>query len=229
MTLKVRVNDLHFQYQPRVSQDAYLVQIWWFYPKSVMSYRADKPNFVEFWVKKVKITLKVKVNDLHFQYQPRVSQDACMVQIWRFQLKSVTSYRADKVKFTGGRTDGQTEATTIPLRPERPRGGGGGGGVKINWLIACGQYCGSYRERARIRLQADRQTDRRIHSVKRLLQGCLSNFRTSEKFKHESRGFDTTGDLAVKRLATYRGHGRSSAIFVDTVLVYSVSTHNQCL
>ena len=46
-----------------------------------------------------------KVNDLHFQYQPRVSQDACLVQIWWLQLKSVTSYRADKVKFTDGRTD----------------------------------------------------------------------------------------------------------------------------
>ena len=29
-TLKVKVNDLHFQYQLRKSQDAYLVQIWWF-------------------------------------------------------------------------------------------------------------------------------------------------------------------------------------------------------
>ena len=35
-------------------------------------------------------------------------------------------YRVDKLKFTDGRTDkqtdGQTQATTIPLRPERPRG-----------------------------------------------------------------------------------------------------------
>ena len=46
-----------------------------------MSYNADKPNFLEFSVKKVKITLKVKVNDLHFQYPLRVSQDACLVQI----------------------------------------------------------------------------------------------------------------------------------------------------
>ena len=29
---------------------------------------------------------------------------------------------ADKLKFTDRRTDGQTDATTIPLRPERPRG-----------------------------------------------------------------------------------------------------------
>ena len=90
------------------------------------SYRADKPNFVEFWVKMAKITLKVKVNDLNFQYQPRVFHDACLVQIWWFQLKCVMSYRADKVKFTdrqtNRRTDGQTLATTITLRPERPRG-----------------------------------------------------------------------------------------------------------
>ena len=69
------------------------------------SYHADKPNFLEFWVKMAKITLKVTVNDPYFQYQPRVSHDACLVQIWWFQLKSVTSYRADKVKFTDRRTD----------------------------------------------------------------------------------------------------------------------------
>ena len=41
MTLKVKVNGPHFQCQLRVSQDAYLVQIWWFQPKSVMSYLAN--------------------------------------------------------------------------------------------------------------------------------------------------------------------------------------------
>ena len=56
-----------------------------------------------------KMTLKVKVNDPYLQYQPRVSNDACLVQIWWFQLKSGTSYRADKVKFTDRRTDGQTD------------------------------------------------------------------------------------------------------------------------
>ena len=30
MTLKVKVNASHFQYQLRESQDAYLLQIWWF-------------------------------------------------------------------------------------------------------------------------------------------------------------------------------------------------------
>ena len=62
-----------------------------------------------------KMTLKVKVNDLHFQYQLRVSHDACLVQILWFQLKFVTSHRVDKVKFTDRRADGQTQATTIPF------------------------------------------------------------------------------------------------------------------
>ena len=45
-----------------------------------------------------------------FQYQPRVSHDACLIQIWWFQLKCVTSYQADKVKFTDRRTDdGRTD------------------------------------------------------------------------------------------------------------------------
>ena len=105
MTLKVKVSDPHFQYQPRPFQDVYLVQIWWIQPKSVTSYCADKPNFLEFWVKMAKMTLKVKINDHHFQYQ-----DAWLVQIWWFKLKSVTSYRADKVKFTHRQTDGRTVA-----------------------------------------------------------------------------------------------------------------------
>ena len=53
------------------------------------SYRADEPNFLEFWDKMAKMTLKFKVNDPYFQYQPRVSHDACLVQIWWFKLKSV--------------------------------------------------------------------------------------------------------------------------------------------
>ena len=59
-----------------------------------------------------KMTLKVKINDPYFQYQPRVSHDACLVQIWWFQLKSVTIYRADKVKFTDGWTDRLTDRRT---------------------------------------------------------------------------------------------------------------------
>ena len=59
-----------------------------------------------------KMIVKLKVNDPHFQYQPRVSQDACLEQIWWFQLKPVTSYRTDKVKFTDGRTDSRTDGQT---------------------------------------------------------------------------------------------------------------------
>ena len=58
------------------------------------------------------MTSKVNVNDLHFQYQPRVSQYACLKQIWGFQLWPVMRYRADKLKFT----DGPTEATTFDLK-----------------------------------------------------------------------------------------------------------------
>ena len=125
MILKVKVNDPHFQYQPTYSQDAYWVQIWWFYLKSITCYckdkpnflefwdkkgnfslkmwwviTLDKPNFLEFWVKIAKMTLKVKFNYLHFQYQLRVSHDAYLEQIWWFQ-----SYRADKLKFTDRRTE----------------------------------------------------------------------------------------------------------------------------
>ena len=64
-----------------------------------------------------KMTLKVKVNDLHFQYQLRVSHDAFLVQIWWFQLKFVTSYPADKVKFTDIRTDWRTDTGKDNKRP----------------------------------------------------------------------------------------------------------------
>ena len=53
MTLKIKVNDPHFQWWLRESQDEYLLM--------------EKLNFPEIQVKMVKITLKVKVNDLRFQ------------------------------------------------------------------------------------------------------------------------------------------------------------------
>ena len=67
-----------------------------------------------------KMTVKVNVNDLHFQYQPSVTQDACLVQIWWFQLKSVTSYRADKVKFTDRQADGRTDRRTYAGNDNTP-------------------------------------------------------------------------------------------------------------
>ena len=54
------------------------------FAKSMTSYRADKPNFLEFQVKMAKMTLKVKFNVLHFQFQTKVSQYVCLVQIWWF-------------------------------------------------------------------------------------------------------------------------------------------------
>ena len=54
------------------------------------SYHVDELNFLEFCVKMAKMTLKVKVNDPYFQYQLRVSHDACLLQIWWFQLKKLS-------------------------------------------------------------------------------------------------------------------------------------------
>ena len=56
-----------------------------------MSYRTNNPNFLEFWAKIAKMTLKIMVNDLCFQYQLGKSQDTCLVQIWWFYPKSVMS------------------------------------------------------------------------------------------------------------------------------------------
>ena len=58
------------------------------------------------------------------QYEPRVSQDACLLQILWFQFQFVTSYRADNSKFTDRRTGGRTNTgnDNNPIRPERPRG-----------------------------------------------------------------------------------------------------------
>ena len=41
-----------------------------------------------------------------------MSQYACLVQIWWFQLKFLTIYRADKHKFTKGQMDERTDRRT---------------------------------------------------------------------------------------------------------------------
>ena len=56
-----------------------------------------------------KMTFETKVDGSHFQYQLTV-QNTCLVQIWWFHLKSVSSYSADKVKFTDGRAEWRTAA-----------------------------------------------------------------------------------------------------------------------
>ena len=81
MALNVKVNDPHLQYQLRESQDAYLVQFKLIF---ITGYLTNKPNFLEFYVKMAKMTLKVTMNDLHFQYQLRLSQNACLLQILWF-------------------------------------------------------------------------------------------------------------------------------------------------
>ena len=109
MILKVKVNDPHFQYQLRLSQDACMVQIWWFQSKSVMSYQADMPNFNEFSAKTDKMALKVIIDVLHLLYQLRVSHGTCLMQIWWFQPKSVMSYHEDKVNFMDRQRDGRRQ------------------------------------------------------------------------------------------------------------------------
>ena len=93
-------------------------------------YHEDKPNFLEFWVRMAKMILKVKVNDPYFKYQLRVSHDASLVQTWWFQLKSVTSYCADKVKFTDGRTEEQMDRQRQWQYPFSLKGQG----VKMNMM-----------------------------------------------------------------------------------------------
>ena len=53
---------------------------------SLDQYTIGKLNTVS-WSGNGQMTLKVKVNNPYFQYQPKVSKDACLVQIWWFQRK----------------------------------------------------------------------------------------------------------------------------------------------
>ena len=101
ITLKIKDNGHLFTYQPKISQDACLVQIWWFQPKSVTSYYADKPNFLEFEVKIAKWPWRSKSMTPFF----KTNRESYLVQIWWFMVKSVMTYRADNIKFTDGRTD----------------------------------------------------------------------------------------------------------------------------
>ena len=63
------------------------MQIWCKFGDSSSELLHETPNFLNFQVKMAKLTLKVKVNDLHFQYQPRISQDTCMVQISMIRIQ----------------------------------------------------------------------------------------------------------------------------------------------
>ena len=102
MTLKIMVNDLHFNTN-RVSQDACVMRIWW---SSHVAHNCDEwfrgqATFLKTLSQMAKLTSKVKVNDPHSWYLLRVSHDACSMQILCFQLKFVTN------KITDGRRDRQ--------------------------------------------------------------------------------------------------------------------------
>ena len=47
--------------------------------KNPWSYDVDELKLLESWVKIAEITLKIKVNEPHFQYQPKVSWGAALI------------------------------------------------------------------------------------------------------------------------------------------------------
>ena len=67
-----------------------------------------------------------KFNVPHFQHQLRASRNACLVQIWWFRLKYVTSYRVDKSfkdkqtdRETDWQTDGRNDNTSLAWKAMR--------------------------------------------------------------------------------------------------------------
>ena len=70
----------------------------------------------------------VKINDPYIQKQSRVFHDACLVQIWWFQLKFVAIYHADKAKITDGQKDGGTDRRRQRQYAFGPKGQG------VKWL-----------------------------------------------------------------------------------------------
>ena len=72
------------------------------------------------------MTLKIKVSDAYFQYQPRGSHDACLAILAK--ICDELSYGQGKVHGrTDGWADGQSQATTITLPAESQR-------VKAFWV-----------------------------------------------------------------------------------------------
>ena len=82
MTLKVKVDYTNFQYQAEGSLDIPFVQIWCKNDKSTESYCPDKLIFARISQIKSKMTLMVKGDHTHFQYQTERSLDTPFVQIW---------------------------------------------------------------------------------------------------------------------------------------------------
>ena len=92
ITLKVKVNDSHFQYQSSVSQDACLVQIYWFQSQICDDLLGGLADFIKLWVKMAKWPWRSRSMTYIFNTSWEYT---LIVQIWWFQLKSMMSYRAD--------------------------------------------------------------------------------------------------------------------------------------
>ena len=122
MTLKVKVNHHHFQYGPERLQDTYFVQICWPYlnmwrvilltrqvlgPKWPWGSRSLNPIFNGV-LEGPKLHIWCKFGD------PSSKK-------WWFIALTNSCLWIDGRRMNG-RTDRRTEATTIPLRPKRPRG-----------------------------------------------------------------------------------------------------------
>ena len=87
--------------------------------KVMTTVKANGHNFLRILSQKGQNDFKDRGQSMTPFSIPTESFAGCMfVQIWWFQLKSVTSYHADQVKFTDRQE--QTQAMTIPHRRERP-------------------------------------------------------------------------------------------------------------
>ena len=93
-------------------------------------YRADKSNFLEFWVKMAKMTSKGHVNYIYFQYQRRVYPRMHVLRKFG-DCSSNLCDRVDKVKFTDGRTDGRMDGQPDRRRQRQCPFGLKGQGIKI--------------------------------------------------------------------------------------------------
>ena len=105
--------------------------------KNPWSYDVDELKLLESRVKIAKMTLKIKVNEPHFQYRPKVSWGACLFPIWWFKLKSALIYCADKVKFTDRLMD-RSRQQKIPLRLERAMGKTRSATPTVLWFFSPG-------------------------------------------------------------------------------------------
>ena len=105
MTLKVKVIDLDWHAGCMFWANLVIIS------QTHHNLCRKQDRFLRILSEMAKMTLKVKLNDLHFQYQVKASQDACFMEIWWFQHTFVRSYRAydKKVKCMDRQTDRWTD------------------------------------------------------------------------------------------------------------------------